>query len=183
MELFKLNIREPAKEISAFLVYFLSEHLKTICDKNLYEHTKVITEPWISPNIDNGTHLFLQPMEISKKYLNKTTKFAEIESLVNLRVFAMSNDSRSLAFQILPKLESLLINAIRNMNGMDSLYIFEREVQYNRDSNGTMNICGFDMVLDCKFKNYYEINVCQSYNLLEQLNINFNSIIELEEWL
>ena len=136
MELFKLNIREPAKEISAFLVYFLSEHLKTICDKELYEHTKVITEPWISPNIDTGTHLLLQPMEISKKYLNKTSKYAEIESLVNLRVFAMSNDDQSLSFQILPKLESLLINAVRNMNGMDSLYIFEREVQYNRDKLG-----------------------------------------------
>jgi hypothetical protein len=183
MEHFELSLREPSKEISAYLVYFLSEHLKTICDKELYNHTKVITEPWITPNIDNGTHLLLQPMEISKKYLNKTSRFLEIDSLVNIRVTALSNDARSLAFQILPKLESLLINAIRNMNGLDSLNIYEREVQYNRDLSGTMSICGFDLITNCVFKNYYGVNACQAYALLEKLNINFNSIMELEEWL
>ena len=183
MELFNLNLREPSKEISAYFVYFLSEHLKTICDKSLYEKTYVISEPWISPNPDTGTHLYVQPMEISKKYLSKTATFHEMDSTIVLRVLAMSDQKRSLAFQILPKLESLCINAIRNMNGLDSLYLFERETQYQRDLLGTMSVCGFDLTLNAQYRNFFETNPCQAYELLEKINVNFNSIMELEKWL
>lgn len=183
MELFNLNLREPAKEISAYLVYFLSNHLQTICDRPLYEKTYVISEPWISPNPSkNSTNLYIQPMEISKKYVNKTSKFYEMDSMIVLRVTAMSDQKRSLAFEILPKLESLCINAMRNMNGLDSLYLFERETQYQRDLLGTMSVCGFDLTINAQYRNFFETNACQAYDLLESIGINLNKIMELNKW-
>ena len=157
MELYSLNQREVAKEISAYLGYFLNEHLKHTCDNSIYQSCRILTEPYLSPNVDNGSHLFFQPTELSKKYLARNNKFQEIESSVNLRIFALSNEKVSAPFQILPKIELLALNALKQLNGMNSLFIVEKETVYNRDQSGSMNVCHIDMILECRYRNYYEI--------------------------